>query len=57
MKVKVLSAILLTSTLALTSWHLHGESLQPLTAADGAGAASDDASLYADGTRAINESS
>ena len=55
MKVKVLSAILLTSTLAFASWQLFGEPLQPLSAANGAGAASDDASLYADGTRAINE--
>ena len=40
MKVKVLFAILLTSTLAFASWQLHGESMQPLSAADGAGAAS-----------------
>src|SRR5579863_572352 len=57
MKVNMLFAILLTSTLAFAPWHLHGDSAQPLSEADGAGAAaSDDGSLYADGTRAINES-
>ena len=55
MKVKVLSAILLTAGLMFAPWPLGAAALQPLPEADG-GAAGDDASLYADGTRAINES-
>ncbi len=37
-------------------WRLHAELPQPLLVSYGGGAATDDASLYADGTRAINES-
>jgi HEAT repeat protein len=56
MKVKVLFAIFLAAALVFAPQTLHGELPQPLSAAEGAGAASDDGSLYADGTRAINES-
>src|ERR1700761_8373563 len=56
MKVKVWSAMFLTSALAVGSWVAHAEALQHFLIADGLGMASDDASLYADGTRAINES-
>jgi HEAT repeat protein len=56
MTVKVLFAILLASALTFAPWPLHAEELQPFTAAAGEGLGTDDASLYADGTRAINES-
>src|SRR5215831_14008748 len=55
MKVKVLSAIFLAAAL-IAPWPLRAAALQPLPAAAGGGAAGDDASLYADGTKAINES-
>lgn len=55
MKAKVYSAIFLASALAFAPWAAHSAALQPQPAAAGASAA-DDASLYADGTRAINES-
>ena len=55
MKVKVF-AIFLAGALAVAPWALRAEVPQPFVAVDGTGAASDDASLYADGTRAINES-
>ena len=54
MKIKGLSAIYLALALTIGPWHLHAEGLQPFAATNGA--AADDASLYADGTRAINES-
>jgi hypothetical protein len=54
MKVRVISAIFLTAALMFEPWHLHAIALAPLPAAEGF--AGDDASLYADGTRAINES-
>ena len=56
MKVKGLSAIFLTTTLLVAPWASHADMLQPLLAANGLGVGADDASLYADGTRAINES-
>ena len=55
MKVKVLSGILLTAGLAFASWDVLAEVPQPFLGIS-ASAATDDASLYADGTRAINES-
>jgi len=55
MKVKVYSAILLVAAL-IAPWPLHAASLQPFAGGDGGGIGADDASLYADGTRAINES-
>jgi len=56
MNVKMFSAILLSSALICAPRVLHGAELQPVAAAEGGGFAADDASLYADGTRAINES-
>ena len=56
MKVKGLSAIFLTTTLLVAPWASDADMLQPLLAANGLGVGADDASLYADGTRAINES-
>jgi HEAT repeat protein len=55
MKVKGLFAIFLASVLLVAPWRLHGEWMQPLLISNGGGAGADDASLYADGTRAINE--
>ncbi len=57
MKAKGLSAIYLAAALLVGSWHLHAEWPQPLLVAYvGSAAATDEASLYADGTRAISES-
>jgi len=55
MKVKVFSAIFLSAVLMFGRWPMRAAALQPLPAGEGA-AAGDDASLYAEGTRAINES-
>lgn len=55
MKAKRFSAIFLAIALVMP-WRLHAELPQPLLVSYGGGAATDDASLYADGTRAINES-
>jgi hypothetical protein len=55
MKVKVFFAIVLTAVLILGRCPMHAAEMQPVAAGDGA-ATGDDASLYADGTRAINES-
>jgi HEAT repeat protein len=55
MKVKGTFAILLAAVLMAAPWRLHAEEPQPLPAATGGSADSDDASLYADGTRAVNE--
>lgn len=46
--------LLLAAGVAVAPWHLQAELPQP--AVSGASAAADDASLYADGTRAINQS-
>ncbi len=54
MRNKGLSAIYLALALTITPWHMHAEGLQSVAATNGA--ASDEESLYADGTRAINES-
>jgi outer membrane protein assembly factor BamD (BamD/ComL family) len=56
MKIKVLSAIFLATTVTFAPRGLHAEMSQPLLVANAFGMGADDASLYADGTRAINES-
>ena len=56
MKVKGLVIILLAGAVAVAPWRLHAEEPQPLPAAGSAGVGADGASLYSDGTRAINES-
>jgi HEAT repeat protein len=56
MKVKRLFAILLAGSLAVAPWCLHAEELRLLPALNEGSAGADDANLYADGTRAINES-
>lgn len=56
MKVKSLFAIFLVTVLMVAPWCLRAEALGPLSLVSEAGAGADDASLYADGTRAINES-
>jgi HEAT repeat protein len=53
MNIRVLSTAVLAAVLSVAPWSLHALALEA-GAADGA--SSDDASLYADGTRAINES-
>jgi HEAT repeat protein len=53
MRNKRLSAIYLALALTVAPWHLHAEGLQSVAATNGA--ATDEASLYADGTRAVNE--
>jgi HEAT repeat protein len=55
MKVKGLSAIFLAATLTVGPWDMRAEMPAPLLVANYYGVAADDASLYADGTRAINE--
>jgi HEAT repeat protein len=54
MRNKGLSAICLALALTVAPWHLHAEGLQSVAAANGA--ATDEASLYGEGTRAVNES-
>ena len=49
-------AIFLVAALTVVPWFSRAEGMQPIPAANGGDAAADDASLYADGTRAINES-
>jgi HEAT repeat protein len=56
MKVKGLSAIFLATPLLVAPWGLFAEMPRPLLVESGYGMAVDDAGLYADGTRAINES-
>ena len=55
MKVKGMFAIFLAAVLMAAPWCLHAEEPQPLPPAAGESADTDDASLYADGTRAVNE--
>ena len=55
MKAKELFAIFLAAALLLAPWRLHAEWMQPLLVSNGEGAGADEASLYADGTRAISE--
>ena len=54
MKAKLLYAVVLALAFSAAPWRIYAA--QPAPTADGSGAAADDASLYADGTRAINES-
>src|SRR5215469_3021810 len=56
MKVERVFAIFLAIVVTVAPWRLHAEEPQPLPAATGGSADTGDASLYADGTRAINES-
>ncbi len=49
-------AIFLVAALTVVPWFSRAEGMQPIPAANGGDAAAADASLYADGTRAINES-
>jgi HEAT repeat protein len=55
MKAKELFAIFLAVVLMPAPWRLHAELMQPLLVSNGGGASADEASLYADGTRAISE--
>ena len=55
MNVKGLFAIFLAAVLVCAPWRLHAEWMQPLLVSNGGGAGADEASLYADGTRAISE--
>ena len=56
MKVTLRIAICFAATLMLSPLISRAEGLMPLAAMNGEGASGDEASLYADGTRAINES-
>lgn len=56
MNAKVFCAILLTSALISTPLALHAAEMQPWSPAFAADMSADDGGLYADGTRAINES-
>jgi len=56
MKAKGWGLILVAAAVTVAPWRGHAEALQPLPAMGSAGVGADDASLYADGTRAINES-
>jgi HEAT repeat protein len=56
MRVKGLFSTFLVAALTVAPWRLHAEGLQPFLVMNGVGVDADDASLYADGTRAINES-
>ncbi|HEY1578378.1 MAG TPA: HEAT repeat domain-containing protein [Terracidiphilus sp.] len=56
MNVKTFCALLLTSALMSAPRVLNAAEMQPWAVAYGIGVNADDASLYADGTRAINES-
>jgi HEAT repeat protein len=56
MKLRSAVVILLAAAVSVAPGRLHAEDPQPAPAASASGAAVDDASLYADGTRAINES-
>lgn len=56
MKVTVAVAIMLSAALAGAPRHVRAEQVQPLSAASEASSKGDDAGVYADGTRAMNES-
>ncbi|MGA8162877.1 MAG: HEAT repeat domain-containing protein [Acidobacteriaceae bacterium] len=56
MKVREAVVLLLAAAVAVAPLRLHAEAAQPSLAANGSSAAADDSGLYADGTRAINES-
>jgi HEAT repeat protein len=55
MKVEGFFAIFLAGALMVAPWRLNAEVMQPLLVANGGGGGADEASLYADGTRAIDE--
>jgi HEAT repeat protein len=55
MRVKTTSVLFLTAALTLVPWRVQAESFEAILIINGTGADADDASLYADGTRAINE--
>lgn len=56
MKHKFLSSLVFAVVLAIAPWRLYAVALPITFSIDASGAATDDSSLYADGTRAINES-
>jgi len=56
MKTRGVLVIFLAAAATVATGNLHATEAQPLPAANGSGAATDDATLYADGTRAVNES-
>jgi HEAT repeat protein len=56
MKTKIVFPIFLAAALAGAPWHAYAAKAEPLLIMNGAGADEDDAGLYADGTRAVNES-
>jgi HEAT repeat protein len=56
MKAKGLVIILFAAVVTVAPWRMLAETPEPLLAVGSAGVGADDASLYADGTRAINES-
>ena len=56
MKARESLAIFLAAALMVVPCRLHAAGIHPLSVSNSEGASADDASLYADGTRAINES-
>ena len=56
MKINLLLAVVLAAVLSVVPRSVYAVDLQPAPAAVNSGTGGDDASLYADGTRAINES-
>lgn len=56
MKVKGMLSIFLATALIVAPGSLQAERMQPLLIANGGGGGADEASLYADGTRAVDES-
>jgi tetratricopeptide (TPR) repeat protein len=56
MKIRGAVVILLAAAVTVAPWRLHAEGSQPSPSARGSSTGLDDASLYAAGTRAINES-
>jgi len=52
----IVSSIVLTAAVLAAPWHARAFNAAPLLVMNGAGAEAGDANLYADGTRAINES-
>jgi HEAT repeat protein len=56
MKVKGVFSIFLAAALMVAPWSLHADRLLPLLITNGGGGGADEAGLYADGTRAVDES-
>jgi len=56
MKVKRLFSIFLVTAVIVAPWGSHAERLLPLLISNGGGGGADEASLYSDGTRAVDES-